>query len=115
MIDLLSRNLTCFGEKFRDERCVNGLSYLIGSTGSTVLPPQDIVLYRNDNIPLCDAFKIVDRAGDTKTTIIVFNNNKVGKSDTYKLITTCTPNGNAGGGYNGAVIFELQFYGRERA
>ena len=36
MIDLLSRNLTCFGEKFRDERCVNGLSYLIGSTGRSI-------------------------------------------------------------------------------
>ena len=88
---------------------------LFGNTGSTLLPPQDIVLYRNDDIPLCDAFKITDRAGDKKTTIIVFNNNKVGKSDTYKLITTCTPNGNVGGGYNGAFIYELQFYGRERA
>ena len=88
---------------------------LIGTTGSTLLPPQDIVLYRNDDIPLCDAFKITDKSGDTKTTIIVFNNNKVGKSDTYKLITTCTPNGNSSGGYNGAIIFELQFYGRERA
>lgn len=87
---------------------------LLGSTGSTAVPVQDIVLYRNDDIPLCDAFKIADSAGSEKETPIIFDNNKVGKSDTYKLTTTCTLYNNTSG-YNGAYIVELQFYGRERA
>ena len=87
---------------------------LYGSSVGSYVPPPNIVLYRNDNIPLCDAFKISDKAGSKKKTIIVFNNDKVGKSDTYKLITTCTMD-SGDKLYFGASISELQFYGRERA
>lgn len=36
MITLLSTNLMRFGEKFKDERSINGLSYLIGSTSRDI-------------------------------------------------------------------------------
>lgn len=86
---------------------------VIGQNGHPNADIQDITLYRNNDIQLCDTFKIADAKKTDKKTSIIFDNNKVGKSDTYKLVSSVVLAYSTY--YYGATIKELQFYGRERA
>lgn len=86
---------------------------VIGQNGHPNADIQDITLYRNGDIQLCDTFKIADSKQTDKKTSIIFDNNKVGKSDTYKLVSSVVLAYSTY--YYAAAIKELQFYGRERA
>ena len=111
-----TNDTTPFWLQYKSDKLANVImkkAIVIGQNGHHNADIQDITLYRNGDIQLCDTFKIADSKQTDKKTSIIFDNNKVGKSDTYKLVSSVVLAYSST--YYGAYIKELQFYGRERA